>query len=263
MKRYLRLLALLFKYKLARDMVYSFNFWMAFFVDTILFIFHLLAFSAIYSFTDSINGWSLNQVYIFIGTFTILDSINMGLWFFGLTNLKNNIHSGILDLVITKPINTQFYVSFQSFNPGSLFGVIIGTIMIIIGVNKGGFQVDFMIICGYILLCIMMLSVFYSLMLIFRTFAFFFIKIDALEEVENSLIEIAFQVPGSVFQGVPKVIFMVILPYGLISTAPTEFITGLFAPAQWIWVSMVTIFFTVFSILFFRFGLSKYSSAGG
>jgi ABC-2 type transport system permease protein len=71
-------------------------------------------------------------------------------------------------------------------------------------------------------------------MLIVRTFAFFFIKIDSLQEVENSVVEVAFRIPGSVFKDISKFIFMVAIPYGLIATAPTEFITGLFQPIQWL-----------------------------
>lgn len=51
--------------------------------------------------------------------------------------------------------------------------------------------------------------------------------------------------------------------HGLIATAPTEFITGLFHPVQWLWIGAVTLVFTVGSNLFFYFGLSHYSSAGG
>ncbi len=119
MIRYMRLILLFIKLRINKSIVYSLNFWIAFFVDTILFAFQLLAFVSIYQFIDSINGWTLHQMIIFIGTFSIVDSLSMGSFFFGLLNLPELIRTGSLDMRITKPIDTQFYISVENFSPGS------------------------------------------------------------------------------------------------------------------------------------------------
>jgi len=103
----------------------------------------------------------------------------------------------------------------------------------------------------------------YSLFLLVRTTAFFFIKIDALTQAEESLVEFAFRIPGTAFKGISKFIFMVFIPYGLIATVPTEFITNLLDMKEWTAVISITAFFFIVSRLFFKLGLSRYSSAGG
>ena len=101
----------------------------------------------------------------------------------------------------------------------------------------------------------------YALMLIIRTFAFLFIKIDALTQAEDSVVEFAFRVPGTAYKGISKFIFLVLLPYGLIATVPTQFITNMLKVVQWLAVAGITLFFIVLSRIMFKFGLSKYSSA--
>jgi len=251
------------KYKMTSTMIYSISFWTAFFVDFLLFAFQILAFASIYRFIDTINGWTLNQMFIFIGTFSIVDSICMGTWFFGILSMPEKIRTGTLDIMIVKPLDTQFYLTFNSFNPGSLFGVITGSLMVSYGMINGGFTISPQRIAGYILLVIMMNLIFYSLFLLVRTTAFIFIKIDALTQAEDSLTEFAFRIPGTAFKGISKFIFMLFIPYGLIATVPTEFITNLLDLKEWAAVTGIVVFFFAASRLFFKFGLSRYTSAGG
>ncbi len=261
MIRHFRLILLFIKLRISKSVVYSLNFWIAFFVDITLFAFQLLAFVSIYQFIDTINGWTLHQMFIFIGTFSIVDSLTMGSFFFGLINLPEQIRTGSLDMKITKPVDTQFYISIESFSPGSFFGIIPGGAMVAYGLSKGGFSVGIVHISGYILLVIMMYSIMYSLLLIVRTFAFHFVKIDALVQAEDSVVEFAFRIPGTAFIGVAKFIFLILLPYGMIATVPTQFITNLLSADQWLVIIGVTVFFNILARFMFKFGLSRYTSA--
>ena len=242
-------------------MVYSLNFWIAFVVDVLLFAFILLSFASIYRFVDDINGWTLNQMFIFVGTFHIVDSVAMATYFFGLLYLPGKIQTGSLDIMLVKPVDTQFYVSSDSFNPGSFLGVLSGAAMVTYGLSQGGYTVTGAQLAGYLLLLILMSSLMYSLFLLVRIFAFFFVKIDALTQAQDSAVDFAFRIPGTAFKGISKVVFMLIIPYGLIATVPTEFITNMLAPEQWATVIGITLFFGLFSRLFFKFGLGRYSSA--
>jgi len=261
MKRYVRLLWILIKFKLSKSMIYSMNFWIAFFVDFILFLFHLLAFSTIFRFTDNINGWTLNQMAVFVGTFHLVDSLIMGSVFFGILNLPDRIRTGTLDLVLCKPVNPQFYISSDSFNPGSFFGVITGSAMIAYGMIQGAYPLTIPKVLGYLLLISLMFLLFYSLMLLIRSIAFFTIRIDSLLQAEDSVIEFAFRVPGSAYKGISRVIFMAVIPYGMIASVPTQFFTEGLSGLEWIWACGIPFFFFSVSRLLFRFGLSRYTSA--
>ena len=79
----LRFIFTLLKLKFSRMMVFRFDFFGAFFVDSSLFILQLLMFEAIYSSVDSIGGFRRGDMIIFIGTFSLINAINMTIFFFG------------------------------------------------------------------------------------------------------------------------------------------------------------------------------------
>lgn len=261
MKRYMKLLVMLLKFKLNRQMVYSFNFYMVFFADMALYIVQLLTFSAIFNAVDTINEWEFYQMIVFIGTFSIIDSINMSTFFFGLINLPDKIRTGNLDLYIVKPVNTLFYCSFDNMNPGSLLSTTSGIIIVSYGIIKGGVQITPARVIGYIFLVALMELLFYDMLLLVRTSAFWFVRIDSIQEAENSLIEFCFRIPGVVFKGFSKVLFYVIVPYGIIATIPTQFFTDVLDGTYWLLSLVVVGVFTVFSFTLFRVGRQRYTSA--
>lgn len=261
MKKYIKMLWILFKFKMNRQMVYSFNFYMVFFADMALYIVQLLTFSAIFSAVDTINGWEFHQMIVFIGTFSIIDSINMSTFFFGLLNLPDKIRSGQLDLYLVKPINTQFFISFENMNPGSFLSTISGIIIVIYGINLGGVEMTFTRIAGYIFLILLMELLFYDMLLLVRTSAFWFIRIDSLYEAEDTLVNFSFRIPGVVFKGFSKVLFYIIIPYGIIATIPTQFFTDVMSLEYWIMSIAVVTVFTIMTFTLFRIGRGRYTSA--
>ena len=97
-----------------------FSFFGVFFVDGTMFLVQLLMFNYIYAHVETIGGWSREQMLFFIGTFSLINALNMMLCFFGVISIPEKIRSGKLDLYITKPVNTLFYLSFENIDIGSL-----------------------------------------------------------------------------------------------------------------------------------------------
>jgi len=260
-KRYSKLFITLLKFKLSARLVYSYDFWSAFFADSMLFFVQLLTFSAIFSHVEQVNGWTINEVIVFIGTFTLIDGLTMATYFFGVITLPEKIRTGRLDIYITKPVNTLFYSTHDSMSPGSFMVCIAGIIMVLYGASKMGIEFSFGLLFGYIFLALMMFILMFSLSVILRSVAFWFVRIDSLMEIENQLIEFAFRVPGVVYKGFMKIILWVVLPYGLIATIQTQLLAGMMDPKTWLFVITITVTFFTIAVLLFKKGLSVYSSA--
>lgn len=261
MKRYLKLFWLLLKFKINRQMIYSFNFYSVFFADMSLYIVQLITFSVIFGAVESVNGWYFHQMIVFIGTFSIIDSLNMSTFFFGLLSLPDKIRTGKLDLYIVKPINTLFFCSFDNMNPGSLLSTSSGILIVIYGLNKGNVQITPAKVIGYIFLILMMELLFYDLLLLFRLSAFWFIRINSIMEAEDSLIQFCFRIPGIVFKGFSKALFYVLIPYGIIATIPAQFITDSLSLSYWLLCLSVVTFFTLLTFTLFTIGRRRYTSA--
>ncbi len=260
-KRYFRIFIKLFTFRLSNQMIYRASFWTAFIVDSSMFLIQLAVFSALFLNVESINGWNKYQMIFFVGTFNLVDSSNMILSFFGVISIPWKIREGKLDLYMTKPINTLFWITFENINIGSCLLLIPGSMMIGYATIKLGIRLTLGKVLGYVFLLALMLLLLYNLMLILRTLSFWFVKTDALNDLEGEFIGFSLRVPGIVYSGIAKFVLYILLPYALLATMPTQFFTGIFSCEQWLLVLGVTLCFTLLAQGLWRLGLKHYSSA--
>lgn len=261
MKRNLKLILTLAKLRLSHLMVFRLSFFGAFFVDSSLFAIQLLLFDVIYGQVESIGGWQRGEMTIFIGTFSMVDAINMCTFFFGLISIPEKIRTGALDHYLTKPSNTLLRLSFEQMNPGSLPIIAMSLIIIARGVSLLPAPPTVPEIAGYILLVLLMTLLWYDLMLLLRTVPFFVMSAATVHQMEEPLIELSMKVPGVVFEGIWKILFQVVLPYGLLATLPTQMLTGTLTLPGLAWGCGVALLFTFFALRLWKFGLSRYKSA--
>jgi ABC-2 type transport system permease protein len=261
MRRNLRLILLLIKYKFSRMMAFRVSFFGAFLSDGALFLIQLLTFETLYSQVDSIGGWSRGQMILFVGTFSMINALNMVIYFFGILDLPGKIRRGDLDQYLTKPMNPLLRLTFESVNPGSLPLIIMSVLIICHGVNVAGIQVSFGLGLGYAALVLLMTLLWYDMELILRTIPFLVISADGILGLEEQMLTLNFKAPGVLYKGIFKLIFYFLLPYGIMSTVPTQFITQSI-DAGGLWIAVATaLFFTWFALWFWRFGLRRYQSA--
>lgn len=260
LRKSLKILLMLFKMKLSKNMAFRFSFFGVFFVDGTLYLIQLLMFSAIYSNVESIGDWNKYQMILFICTFLLIDSLNMALFFFGVYTIPEKIKTGQMDLYITKPINSLFHISFESIDVGSLPLVFITSGIIGYATSNLNIELTLFKILGYCILVIMMLVLYYDLMVLSRTVSFFFISTSSIERLESEVITLCFKIPGTLFKGVFKLLFSLILPYGLIATVPAQFLSGTLTPTGLLYSLLVVCGFTALTIGFWRFGLKNYKS---
>jgi len=262
MKRNLRFIWLLIKMKLSRMMVFRFNFFMVFFADGTLFLMQLLAFEAIYSQVDSIGGWNRGQTIIFVGTFSIINALNMLVYFFGIVDLPDKIKRGELDQYLTKPVSPLLRLTFENINPGSGLLVVLSVMIVMYGVSAAGINVSFILALGYTSLVLLMTLLWYDLMLIIRSLAFLVLSAEGIQRLVEQFLELNLRIPGVLYKGIFKILFYFLLPYGIMSTIPTQFITHSIGLGGIITALAIVVFFTAFAIWLWKFGLKNYKSAG-
>jgi len=261
MRRNLRFIWLLFKLKLSHMMVFRLNFFGAFFADAMLFVIQLLTFQVIFGQVDSIGDWGQGEMLIFIGTFSLINGLNMLIYFFGILGIPGKIRSGDLDLYLTKPVNPLFRLTFENINPGSAPLLIFSAGIIAYGVSVLGIEVSVPLIIGYVVLTLLMTLLYYDMEVILRTLPFFFIGTSAIDRLEGNLLELNFKVPGVIYQGIFKIIFYFILPYGIMATIPTQALSRTLTMGGLLQALGVVVFFTIFALWFWKLGLKHYKSA--
>lgn len=261
MKQNLKLILTLAKLRLSHLMVFRLSFFGAFFVDGSMFAVQLLLFEVLYGQIESIGGWQRGEMTIFIGTFSLVNALNMCTFFFGLITIPEKIRTGALDHYLTKPSSALLRLSFENMDPGSLPLVFMSLVIIARGVSLLPAPPSTGAAAGYVLLVLLMTLLWYDLMLLLRTVPLFVMSAATVHQMEDSLIELSMKVPGVVFEGVWKILFQVVLPYGLMATLPTQMLTGTLTPLGLAWGCGVAVFFTFFALRLWKFGLSRYKSA--
>lgn len=261
-RRSLRLIGAMLKIRLGSRMMYRASFLTAFFVDITVFATQLAVFSTLFLSVDSINGWSREQMVFFVGTFTIIDGLEMCLFFFGVLSIPEKIRDGKLDLYLSKPASPLLLVSFESIDPGAGFIALPGIAMVVWATVRLRIDVTPARLLGYLFLVAVMLVLLYDLLVLLRTIAFWVVRTGALEELENELVNFTFRIPGIVFKGAAKLVFYVLLPYSLIATIPTQFFTGLLTGGEWLSALAVTTAFSVLTRFAWKQGLKRYGSTG-
>jgi ABC-2 type transport system permease protein len=257
----IRILWTLLRCRVSRQMMYRLSFWTAFFVDLTYFLIQLATFATIFRQIDTIGGWTLPHMAIFVGTFTMLDALYMCTYFFGVLAIPEKIRTGALDLYLTKPVSALFLVSVENMDFGSILLTIPGLMMVGWGARELHLRVTIGMVAGYLALFAGMFLLMYCVMVVLRVPAFWLVRINAFNELENTLVEFSFRVPGVVYQGVWKLLLYILLPYGLMATIPTQFLTGGMRFEHWLLVAGVLAGFWVGMTLLWKMGVRRYGSA--
>ena len=78
--------------------------------------------------------------------------------------------------------------------------------------------------------------------------------------LEDAGIDLCMKIPGVVFRGIYKLLFYVILPYGIVATFPTMYLSGDGTLKMWLYgIAVVTVFGGITAFLW-KTGLKRYNS---
>lgn len=262
MIRHLRLLLTMVSIRLSRQMMYRASFWTAFFVDTTLFATQLAVFSTLFLSVDGVNGWSREQMVFFVGTFSIVDGLEMFLYFFGILAIPGHVRNGRMDLYLTKPASPLFLTAFEGVDFGSLFIAAPGVLMVAWATARMGITATPLRVIGYLFLLGLMLLLLFHLLLLVRCAAFWTTQTTALGELEEELMGFSFRVPGVVFRGGLRIALFTVIPYAMLATVPTQFFTDGLSLAEWSLALTVTAAFSLLAQTVWRAGLRRYGSTG-
>jgi len=257
----MRIFFMLLKLRFARLTEFRLSFFGPFFVDSSLFIIQVLIFKTIYANVDSIGGWGQGQMLIFIGTFSLINALNMILYFFGVITIPDKVKNGSLDLYLTKPVSPLFRISFESIDPGSLPILLTSFAIIGYGVSVSAFIPSMSQIILYTYFVIIMTILWYDMEVILRSLSFFIISVDNITKIEAACLELSFTVPGIALRGFFKLLFYFILPYGIMATIPVQALSGSLSLSGAFLFSGVVLVFTLITALLWKTGLRHYNSA--
>lgn len=258
--KYIRLFREFFRACLVEEFEYRANFtanllstlfWLAMAVLTVQLYFYK---------TNQVGGWSFYEVLVLLGIF---NSIHGFIEFFlqpNMSRLVGHIRNGTLDFVLTKPVDSQFYISFRHLVFWRLFDVVLG-------LGLAGYalwKMDAVPTAGeLILFAIVFLSslvVVYSLWMGMMIFSFWAVKVDNLSYLFGSFFETA-RFPVSVYKGVLRLVLTYIFPIAFVTTFPAAAVIGKLSGVDVLVSCTVAVVCFTLARWFWKIALRHYTSA--
>ncbi|MDE5698099.1 MAG: ABC transporter permease [Lachnospiraceae bacterium] len=241
--------------------VFRLDFFAPFFVDGSLFLIQLLAFGVVYSNVDTIGSWGKGEMILYIGTFSLLNAVNMTVYFFGINTIPGKIRSGELDLYLTKPVSPLFRLTFENISPGSVPLILMSVCIAAYGVCRLDIRPTAANLAAYLFWIVLMEILYYDMEVIIRSVSLYIVSMARMEQIEEAGIDLCMKLPGIAFYGVYKVIFYLILPYGIMATLPVQSMVGGLTLRTAAYGVCVVVLFSALTCVMWKRGLRHYNSA--
>lgn len=259
--RHLRIYRELIKFAAIEETTYRFSFFLECFVEIAYMFVSLLLMKVLFWNVKEVAGWDFNRMLVLVGLSLIFSETILGLAFiFNLRSLPYKVGSGDLDLILTKPISSQFAISLWRPYFAFVPSLVPGVVTIYYGFRLGGFNFNPMYLLPFMVIFVSGLVIAYSIGMIISTLTVWFVYTDPLPELAENILFMA-QRPYSIFTGVWKIVFLVVFPLAFMVTFPAQTLMGDF---QWWWIPtsvLLAVLFLGFSKAFWNFALRHYQSA--
>ena len=237
------------------------DFFAPFFVDGSLFLIQLLAFGVVYSNVETIGSWGKGEMILYIGTFSLLNAVNMTIYFFGVIRIPHKIRSGELDLYLSKPVSPLFRLTFENISPGSIPLILMSVCIIAYGASELESELTFARLAACLFWIALMEILYYEMEVMIRSISLYTVSMARMEQLEEAGIDLCMKLPGIAFYGVYKVIFYLLLPYGIMATLPVQSMIGEMTPQTAAYGIGVVSLCSAITCAMWKCGLKHYNSA--
>ena len=129
------------------------------------------------------------------------------------------------------------------------------------GIHMLGMALTLRAVIAYGFWVLVMTVLYYEMEVILRSASLYVDSMARLEQLEDSCIELCMKLPGIAFYGGYKVIFYLILPYGIMATLPVQRLVGDMNLRTAVYGIGVVGVFTAITAVLWKQGLKHYNSA--
>lgn len=257
--KYFSLWAMFFKSSLIADLEFRMNFLTRIVTDVFWYAAQVVTFEVLYRHTERIGDWSLEQTRVFLGILFVIDAIYMIVLHDNFEKLSDRVRKGELDLILAKPVNSQFMVSLQRSATALLGNLSIAIAWLIFSLwQLEGFN---WMRLGWLLLLIPSgVTVLYCCRFLFASSAVIFTKADSMQFIWYQLYKLGMR-PDSIYAPWIKFFLLSLFPVAVIASVPARALLDPPAIHIYGWAVLLSVILLYLSTKYWRFALRYYSSA--
>lgn len=258
--KHLSLLKTFFLTSAISDLEYRLNLTIKVLTDVIWYAAQLSVFEVLFRHTMSISGWTLESTRVFMGLLFVVDALWMLFFSENLDRLSEKVRKGELDLLLVKPVDSQFMMSFQKMNTAYLGNLAIAGAWLVWSLVHLPEAVAWtrMLLLTITIPC--SLAITYSMRFLFSAQALIFTRADNINYVWYQLYRLGTR-PDALYPSWLRYAILSFVPMAFVASVPARLILekpdlGLLAAS--IGIAVLSVYG---STRFWRFALKFYSSA--
>ncbi len=260
MKRYLRLYLHFLQFSFSRAMEFRLDFFFRIMMDIIYYVVNILLFKILFLHTDLIGGWTEEQMMVFVGSYLLVDSINMTIFATNMWWFPTYINRGDLDYYLIRPVSPLFFLSLREFSANSFMNLILAFAFFVYALVAYSGTFTIVELINFLLLLLNGTFIYYCIQMLMVLPVFWTHSSRGFIDLFYSL-GIAMERPDKIFKGWLRILFTVFLPFALIASYPAKyFIEGLNLN-DLLHLTLVSVGLWIVMLFVWKKALRSYSSA--
>jgi ABC-2 type transport system permease protein len=255
---YLRLFRVFFRVSVLSELAYRANFFIQLFQSFVELVTALLGLAVVFSYTNTLGGWSPDEVLALVGVYFLVGGIINLVIQPSMGKLIESVRDGTLDFTLTKPEDAQLLVSVHRIEIWKLIDIVLGFGVLATALVRLGEHVGVWEAVSFVVMLTTGAVIIYSFWLILATLSFWFVRVENILEIFQSVYE-AGRWPISLYPGWMRFALTFVIPIAFVTTVPAEALTGRLTGTTLLGAIVLAAVLFGVSRVVWRFGLRQYS----
>jgi ABC-2 type transport system permease protein len=261
-RRYARVLGAFWQVNVAQELQYRANFFASMLNTVFWLAMALLTAGVFFRQTNALGGWSFWQVVVLLGVFNAVAGVVEAVLRPNIGQLVQHVRRGSLDLILVKPVDAQFMVSFRQLVFWNISDVVLGLGLSAYGLHRLHVTPTPLEGAAFLIAVWAAVAIVYALWLSLMTLAFWFVAVENLAVLFDALYETA-RFPVSAYPPMLRFLLVYLVPIAWITTVPAGTLTGHGSLVRALEAAGVALLALGLTRLLWRTALGHYTSAGG
>ncbi len=224
LRRYGRLLGIFWRSTFAAELEYRANFAANAMLSLFWTAWAALGVRVFFRFSETIAGWSYGELLVVVGLFFTVNGLRQALFDPNLDRMTDYIRNGTLDFLLTKPVNTQFMVSFRHLGVYNLLDPILGIGLSAAGLVLVGRRPSVVHVGAFAVMLSVAVVLLYALTLVLMAAAVRMVNSEGVGHVGYMAVELS-RFPVQLYRN-PLQTVLTIVPVAFLTTFPAHALLG-------------------------------------
>lgn len=257
---YLRLIYTFARLGILTEFQYRSNLWINLMQSFLTIGMSLGGLAVVFQHTNTVGGWHPFELLALVGVYYIMAGFIATVVQPSMEAFLQDVREGTLDFILIKPEDAQLLVSIRRISMWGMITVLLGCLVVGVALINLPHVLTLWQILAFGIALLAATVIVYSFYLILVTCAFWFIKIENILVIFDSLYQAA-RWPVGIYPPLLRLVLTFLVPVAFAVTVPTEALVGRITYGALGGALVLAIGIFLLARWFWRFGLRHYAGA--